>query len=107
MIESMKGKTFRPTPCQMFGKAAAEKVLDNTDPKDYDKVIYEMYVDAYWEPDEDDDLAEQRFNECFDLVFMLREAPKDLKIHYNAIKIKAKDLEFFSDVNYSGAKLEF
>ena len=101
------GKHFRPTPCQQFGKVAANKILDSTPPEEYAEKIYELYVDAYWEPDEDDDLAEQRFQETFDLIFMLREAPKDLKIHFNPIKIKAKDLEFFSDIKGYQPKLEF
>lgn len=106
-VQVLEGKVFRPTPCQMFGKVAAEKILDSNLPEEYAKVVYEMYVDAYWEPGDDDDLAEQRYAECYDLVYMLREAPKDLKIHFNPIKIKKADLEFSSDIKAYSPKLEF
>ncbi len=101
-----KGRHY-PIPEHMFGKVAANKILDSVDPKEYAKVIYELYVDAYWEHGMKDDLPEQRFYECFDLVWMLRSAPKDLKIHFNPIKVKAKDLEFASDIKGYSVPLEF
>ena len=87
-------KKHRPIPCHSFGVAKAEKILDETDPKDYPKAIFELYIDAYGTEEEDEDFGEQRFYETFDLVFMLREAPSDLKIHFNPIKVTYKNLEF-------------
>jgi hypothetical protein len=98
-------KRHRPIPCHQFGEARAKKILDETDPKDYPKVIFEYYLDMY-QTDEDDLLGEERFYETFDLVFMLREEPKGLKIHYNPVKVKAKDIEFDDEFDNRPA-LEF
>lgn len=87
-------KKYRPIPCHQFGKARAKKILDETNPKDYDKVIYELYLDMYDDPDCLDSFGDYRFHETFKLIYMLREAPKGLKIHFNPIKVKKADVEF-------------
>lgn len=99
-------KKYRPTPCQQFGVKRAEKILDETEPRDYAKVIFEYYIDMY-QTEEDDLFGEQRFYETFDLVYMLREAPSYLKIHYNPIKVKAKDIAFEEEFEGFRPALEF
>ncbi len=85
------------TPCQKFGETTCEKLLDSWDPNDYDKNTYELYVDCYDQGD-GDDYPEKRFKETFDLIYMLLKAPPYLKIHYDYIKVKAKDLEYENDL---------
>lgn len=99
-------KKHRPIPCHSFGKTKAEKLLDEWDPKDYDKKILELYITAY-DDEAGDDYGERRFYETFDLIYMLREAPKDLKISYDFVKIKGKDLEFDNDLSDYSTPLEF
>jgi len=99
-------KKFKPIPCHQYGKKSVEKILNENPPEDYPRVAFEYYIEAY-ETDEDDLYGEQRFYETFALVFMLRKVPKDLRIHFNPIKVKSKDLEF--DDEYTGFRpaLEF
>lgn len=99
-------KKFRPIPCHQYGKARAEKLLDNWNPRDYDTNIFELYVTEY-DDEGGDDYGEQRFYETFDLIYMLRKAPKGLKIHYNPVKIKKADLAFESDLVGYRPALEF
>jgi hypothetical protein len=82
----------RAIPCHQFGEARAKKILDENDPEDYAKVIYELYQDMYEEED-DPDYGDYRFHETYQLIFMLLEAPSDLKIHYNPVKVKKADVE--------------
>lgn len=99
-------KKYRPIPCHSFGAKRAEEILDSTNPDDYAKVIFEYYLDAYM-TEEDDLLGEQRFYETFDLVFMLREKPENLKIHFNPIKVKKADLEYNDEYEGFRPNLEF
>lgn len=99
-------KKYRPIPCHSYGKAKAEKILDSVLPKDYAKTIFELYLDEYM-TEEDDLLGEQRFYETFKLVYMLREKPKDLKIHFNPFKIKPSDIAFEDDYDAFRPTLEF
>tara|TARA_R110002096_G_scaffold410480_2_gene610217 strand:+ start:475 stop:1338 length:864 start_codon:yes stop_codon:yes gene_type:complete len=98
-----KGK---PIPDHQFGKKTAEKLLDSWKPEDYPKNIYELYVDAYDDGD-GDDRPEQVFHEIFDLIFMLREKPEGLKIHFNPRKIRKSDVEYRSDITNFRPQLEF
>lgn len=79
----------------LMGKVTAQKLLDLWDPKDYPRKTYELYLE-YYEGNEGNTQAvrdscykdgllfgEYRFYETFDLIYMLREAPKGLKIHYD------------------------
>jgi hypothetical protein len=100
-------KKHKPIPCHSFGVVKAEKILDETPPEDYPSVIFGLYIDAYGIEEEDEDFGEQRFYETFALVFMLREAPKDLKIHFNPVKIKKSDVEFSDDFDGFRPALEF
>lgn len=98
-------KKFRPIPCHQFGEVRAKKILDNTRPEDYAKVIYELYLDMYDDP-EDPEFGDFRFHETYQLIYMLREAPSKLKIHFNPIKVKKADVEFDEFEAYRPA-LEF
>tara|TARA_R110002124_G_scaffold184898_1_gene352328 strand:- start:941 stop:1465 length:525 start_codon:yes stop_codon:yes gene_type:complete len=101
-------KKHRPIPCHSFGKVTVKEILDNTKPEDYPRVALELYLDAYGIEDEvDDDFGEQRFYETFALVYMLLVAPKDLKIHYNPIKVKPSDIAFDDDYDGFRPNLEF
>lgn len=95
-------KKFRPIPCHSFGEAKANKILDETDPEDYAKVIYELYLDQY-----EEHFGDYRFHETFQLIWMLREKPEDLKIHFNPIKVKRADVEYDDDENPFMPALEF
>jgi hypothetical protein len=99
-------KTYKGIPCQQYGEVTADKILDQTNPKDYAKVIFELYLDAYG-TEEDDLFGELRFYETFQLIYMLREAPKDLKIHFNPLKVKATDTEFNDEFDGFRPALEF
>lgn len=99
-------KGYRGIPCQQYGDVTADAILNATNPKDYAKVIFELYLDAYG-TDDDDLFGELRFYETFKLVYMLRKAPKDLKIHFNPLKVKPTDVE--ANEEYEGFRpaLEF
>lgn len=99
-------KYHKEIPCQTFGKTKAERLLNEWDPSEYAARVYELYLDA-WDQGEDDDFADKCFHEIFDLVWMLREAPSGLKINYNPIKVKKGDLEFSSDLVGYRPTLEF
>lgn len=98
-------KKYRGIPCQQYGEATADAILDSTNPKDYAKVIFELYLDEYG-TDDDDLFGEERFYETFKLIYMLREAPPDLKIHFNPVKVKTMDLAPDDDFDHRPA-LEF
>lgn len=99
-------KTYKGIPCQQYGEKTVDAIMDATDPKDYAKVIFELYLDAYG-TDEDDLFGEQRFYETFALVYMLRECPEGITIKYEPVKVKSKDLE--ANFEYDGFRpaLEF
>lgn len=97
---------YKPIPCQQYGEKTVEKVLDSVNPEDYPRVTFELYMDAY-DTEEDDSMGEQRFYETFALVYLLRESPKDLEIHFNPIKVKKADLEFTDDYDGFRPALEF
>jgi hypothetical protein len=99
-------KKYKGIPCQQFGDVTADAILDATPPDKYAEVIFELYLDAYG-TDEDDLFGEQRFYETFTLVWMLRKAPKDLKIHFNPIKVKQADLEANDEFDGFRPALEF
>lgn len=99
-------KKYRPIPCHSFGEVTANEILDTVNPKDYPSVIFEYYLDAY-QTEEDDLFGEQRFYETFTLVYMLREKPKNLKIHFNPVKVKKSDIEFTDDFDGFRPALEF
>jgi len=100
-------KKHRPIPCHSFGVVRAETILDETSPEDYPRVIFELYLDSYGTRESKEAFAEQRFYETFALVYMLREAPKDLKIHYNQVKIKKSDVQFTETLGGFTPTLEF
>lgn len=90
----------KPVIClreHLVGESTAEKLLDSWDPEDYAKNTLEMYLDAYdgntpEHPDAigacvDIPFGEYRFHETFDLVYMLREAPKNFKIHFDYTEV--------------------
>ena len=99
-------KAYRGIPCQQYGEVTADAILDATDPKDYPSVIFELYLDAYG-TDEDDLFGEQRFYETAQLIYMLREAPKGLVIHFNPVKVKATDTLFDNEYDGFRPALEF
>jgi len=99
-------KKHRPIPCHQFGKQRAEKILDEVDPLDYAETIFKYYIEAY-ETEEDDSVGADRFCETFSLVFMLRKAPKELKIHYNPIKVKKADVAYDDEFEGFRPALEF
>jgi len=100
-------KKHRPIPCHSYGKVKAEQLLDVWEIWEYPEKIFELYVDCYYDDTEDEGIGEQRFYETFDLIYMLRVAPKDLKIKYDYIKVKKSDLEFESDLGDYHTPLEF
>ena len=101
-------KKFRGIPCHQFGKVRAEKILDETPPEEYAKVIFDLYIDSYgWEDEHDEDFGEYRFYETYDLIFMLLESPKDLKIHFNPVKVRGTDVEYDDDFDGFRPNLEF
>lgn len=83
----------RAIPCHQYGEKRANEILDSVDPSKYAEVIYEHYIDMYY-TEEDPDFGDYRYHETWQLIWMLREAPKDLKIHYNPVKVKKADLLF-------------
>ena len=79
----------------LLGKVTADKYLDTWDPECYAANTLGLYLD-YYEGNEGNTQAvrdtcedqgisfgEYRYYETFDLIWMLREAPKDLVIHYD------------------------
>lgn len=93
-----------------YGPKTASVLLEGVPQKEYSRVVLEEYLWAYgsigaeesWE-----DLGLLRFYETFDLVYMLREAPKGLQIHFNPVKVKQADLEFDDDFDGFRPALEF
>lgn len=83
-------KKFKPI--ESYGKVTTEAILDSVEPKEYASTVFRLYIEEYETP-EDDLVGELRFYETFELVWMLREKPKDLKIHFNPVSVKKKDLE--------------
>ena len=86
----------------LMGVKTAEKLLDAWDPEDYPRKVYELYLEYYEYnigntpevrkmcEDRGQTFGEYRFYETFDLIYMLRDAPKDLKIHYDYQKVPVK-----------------
>lgn len=99
-------KAFRPIPCHQYGEVTANLILDDNRPEDYPKVIYELYLDAYDDPDCKDSFGDYRFHETFQLVYMLRKPPKNLQITYEPIKVKVMPTESEDFQGYR-PKLEF
>lgn len=83
-------KKYRPLTDHQYGEKTAEKLLHSWDPKDYFQNILELYISEYW----DEDFGEDRFYETFDLVFMLRELPKGVKLDKQMYKIKNIKVEY-------------
>jgi hypothetical protein len=104
--DEQTAKNYKGIPCQLYGEVAADNLLDSTEPHRYAEVIFERYLDAYG-TEEDDLFGEQRFYETFALVWMLREAPKGLKIHFNPVKVKQIDLEANDEFDGFRPALEF
>lgn len=99
-------KAFRGLPDHQYGEVTADAILDATPPEKYAEVIFSLYLEEYGT--EDDDLfGELRFYETFDLIHMLTEAPKGLKIHYNPVKVKATDTQFDEEFEGFRPALEF
>jgi len=86
-------RKYRPIPCQSFGKARVEKLLDEWDPKDYAKNVLELYITQY-DDDAGDDFGEYRYHETFDLVWMLRELPEGVQLKREMYKIKHIQVEY-------------
>lgn len=99
-------KTYKGIPCQQYGEVTADRILDQTNPKDYARVIFTLYLDEYG-TDDDDLFGEERFYETFELIYMLRKAPKDLVIHFNPVKVKKSDTEFTEEYDGFRPALEF
>lgn len=86
----------------LMGTKTADKLLDVWKPEEYPENTYALYVEYYeyniGNTQEVRDKCEEnnwmfgeyRFYETFDLLYMLREAPKDLAIHYNHTKVPVK-----------------
>ena len=91
----------------LMGVKTAEKLLDSWDPKCYPENTYQLYLEYYEYnignteyvrklcEDRGQLFGEYRFYETFDLIYMLREAPKGLKIHYDyqEVPVKSKALQ--------------
>jgi hypothetical protein len=99
-------KAYRGIPCHQYGEVTADAILDSTDPKDYAQVIFGLYLDEYG-TEEDDLFGEERFYETFELIYMLRKAPKGLSIHFTPIKVRKSDLEYSEEYEGFRPALEF
>lgn len=96
-------KDQRALPEDLFGDARAYEILDETDPEMYAERILTEYVGAYWEEaiiqgyDDPAQLGIERFEEVFELVYMLRtveEIPNEAVINF--VPGKA-DFQYLSD----------
>lgn len=92
----------------LLGDVGVELLLDSWAPEDYPMKTFELYVDTYDGYDGNTqevcdvceeqgiDFGEYRFYETFDLIYMLREAPKDLVINFDTLEspIETKRVHF-------------
>jgi len=80
-----------------YGKTRANSILDEVAPEDYARHILTLYIEEY--DDVEYGLGERRFLETYTLVKLLTKAPKELKIHFNPLRVKRALLEFEDETN--------
>lgn len=89
---SEKLKAYKNIPRQeLFGPKAAQKYLEQYPLKDWPSKVWELYVDKYEDSEDDRGYGDLRFLETFDLIYMLREPPKDLEIAFNFHEAPAQE----------------
>lgn len=108
-VETYESGRQRPQREFQWGEVRVKNFLKDNDPADYPRLIFELYIDAY-QTDDDDLFGELRFYETFDLIYMLRELPKGVELHYNPLLVKKADLwveEDMGETKKSRAPLAF
>lgn len=81
-----KMKAYKKYPAgELFGPATAKRYLDQYPFHEWPMRVLELYIDKYEEGDEDMYYGDSRFQETFELIFMLREAPPDININYTPL----------------------
>ncbi len=69
-----------------WGPSGALKFLSSYDPKDYAAQVFRLYTEIYGDADGSYEYADLRYYETFELVYMLREVPEGLDIHFNYVE---------------------
>lgn len=84
---------------ELYGPAGALSYLEEYPLDDWPSKVWELYVDKYEGDGGDEGYGDLRFLETFDLIFMLREKPKDLEINFNFYEPPADEgtLSLFED----------
>jgi hypothetical protein len=69
-----------------WGPAGALKFLANYEVDEYPSEVFRLYTELYGDFDGSYDYADLRYYETFELVYMLREKPEDLTIHFDYVE---------------------